>query len=270
MELWDNWRYVKAAIERVQMKVGFQSAEREQARPKGKVNGFDVVGDVLVLAGDTFYLLDANAPQKRFWNWASKNFRQVLLVPGNHEFYGDGDVTARGDSWQWMIRENVGYYYNKVVRIDDTDFILTTLWSRIPEPDMYYVLRGMNDFRQIMYNGRRFTPDDFNQEHEKCLKFLKQAVEESTARHIVVVTHHLPTLKVVAAQHIGSVLNGAFATELGNYIAESRIDAWIYGHSHTNIDTTIGNTRIVCNQLGYVYYNEHLTNGFKPNIVIEL
>lgn len=173
MELWDNWRYVKAAIERVQMKVGFQSAEREQARPKGKVNGFDVVGDVLVLAGDTFYLLDANAPQKRFWNWASKNFRQVLLVPGNHEFYGDGDVTARGDSWQWMIRENVGYYYNKVVRIDDTDFILTTLWSRIPEPDMYYVLRGMNDFRQIMYKGRRFTPDDFNQEHEKCLKFLK-------------------------------------------------------------------------------------------------
>ena len=215
-------------------------------------------------------LLDANAPQKRFWNWASKNFRQVLLVPGNHEFYGDGDVTARGDSWQWMIRENVGYYYNKVVRIDDTDFILTTLWSRIPEPDMYLVQRGMNDFRQIMYKGRRFTPDDFNQEHEKCLKFLKQAVEESTARHIVVVTHHLPTLKVVAAQHIGSVLNGAFATELGNYIAESRIDAWIYGHSHTNIDTTIGNTRIVCNQLGYVYYNEHLTNGFEPNKVIEL
>ena len=28
MELWDNWRYIKAAIERVQMKVVFQSAER--------------------------------------------------------------------------------------------------------------------------------------------------------------------------------------------------------------------------------------------------
>jgi len=39
-------------------------------------------------------------------------------------------------------------------------------------------------------------------------------------------------------------------------------------HSHTNIDTTIGNTRIVCNQLGYVYYNEYLTNGFEPNKVI--
>lgn len=246
MELYDNSRYIKA-------------------------NEFEVVGDVLVLAGDTFYLRDIIAPQKRFWNWASKNFRQVLLVPGNHEFYSNGDVTARGDSWQWMIRENVGYYYNKVVRIDDTDFILTTLWSRIPEQDMFHVQRGMNDFRQIMYDGRRFTPDDFNLEHEKCLTFLKQAVKESTAKHIVVVTHHLPTLSVVAAQHMGSVLNGAFATELGNYIADSRIDAWIYGHSHANIDTTIGNTKIICNQMGYIYYNEHLTNGFEPNktIVIE-
>ena len=245
MELLENSRYIKA-------------------------KEFDVVGDVLVLAGDTFYLRDIIAPQKRFWNWASKNFRQVLLVPGNHEFYSNGDVTARGDSWQWMFRENVGYYYNKVVRIDDTDFILTTLWSKIPVQYMYHVHWGMNDFRQIMYDGRRFQPEDFNAEHEKCLKFLKQAVNESTAKHIVVVTHHLPTLKVVAAQHQGSFLNGAFATELGNFIAYSRIDAWIYGHSHTNIDATIGNTRIVCNQLGYVYYKEHHKNGFERNKVIEI
>ena len=245
MELYDNSRYIKA-------------------------NEFEVVGDVLVLAGDTFYLRDTIAPQKKFWSWASKNFRQVLMVPGNHEFYGNGDVTERGDSWQWMFRENVGYYYNKVVRIVDTDFILTTLWSKIPEMDMFYVLRGMNDFRQIMYNGRRFMPEDFNLEHEKYLRFLKRAVEESTAKHIIVVTHHLPTMSVVAARHIGSVLNGAFATELDNFIADSRIDAWIYGHSHTNIDTPIGNTKIVCNQMGYVFSNEHLTNGFESGKVIEL
>lgn len=245
MELWDNSRYIKS-------------------------NEFEAKGDVLVLAGDTFYLRDIIAPQKRFWNWASKSFRQVLLVPGNHEFYSNSDVTERGDSWQWLFRENVGYYYNKVVRIDDVDFIFTTLWSRIPEVDMFHVHRGMNDFRQILYDGHRFTPDDFNFEHEKCLRFLKQAVEQSTAKHIVVVTHHLPTLSVVAPQHKGSVLNGAFATELGDFIADSRIDIWIYGHSHTNIYTTIGSTKIVCNQLGYVYYNEHLTNGFDPNKTIEI
>ena len=130
--LYDNSRYIKAAIEREESK-HVSIPEREQARPKVKAKEFDVNGDVLVLAGDTFYLRDIIAPQKRFWNWASKNFRQVLMVPGNHEFYGNGDVTERGDSWQWMFRENVGYYYNKGVRIDDTDFILTTLWSKIPE-----------------------------------------------------------------------------------------------------------------------------------------
>ena len=205
MELLENSRYIKA-------------------------KEFDVVGDVLVLAGDTFYLRDIIAPQKRFWNWASENFRQVLLVPGNHEFYNDGDVTERGDSWQWMFRENVGYYYNKVVRIDDTDFILTTLWSKIPVQYMYHVHWGMNDFRQIMYDGRRFQPEDFNAEHEKCLKFLKQAVNESTAKHIVVVTHHLPTLKVVAAQHQGSFLNGAFAVTVSrNHHISPQIFAGLRG-----------------------------------------
>lgn len=99
---------------------------------------------------------------------------------------------------------------------------------------------------------------------------MKKAVAESTAKHVAVVTHHLPTLAVVASQHKGSVLNSAFATELGDFIVNSRIDYWIYGHSHTNIDSTIGNTRIVSNQLGYVYSKEHLKNGFDPSKVFEL
>ena len=45
---------------------------------------------------------------------------------------------------------------------------------------------------------------------------------------------------------------------------DSRIDAWIYGHSHTNIDTEIGSTKVICNQMGYVFENEHVINGFDP------
>ena len=64
MELWDNSRYLK-------------------------MNEFEAIGDILVLAGDTFYLRNTTPPQKRFWDWASENFRQVLLVPGNHEYYSN-------------------------------------------------------------------------------------------------------------------------------------------------------------------------------------
>ena len=235
-----------------------------------KAARFEVSGDILVLAGDIIYLRDTTAVYNRFWDWAAKNYKQVLLVPGNHEFYGYDDVAKRGDSWQMKLRENISYHQNQVVRIADTDFILSTLWSHIKEEELYYVWRGMNDFHQVMYNGRFYTPDDFNWEHEKCLHFLKKAVAESTAKHIVVVTHHLPTLAVVASRHVGSVLNSAFATELGDFIANSHIDYWIYGHSHTNIDSMIGNTKIVSNQLGYVFSKEHLRNGFESCKVVEI
>ena len=62
-----------------------------------------------------------------------------------------------------------------------------------------------------------------------------------------------------------------FATELGELIADSHIDAWIYGHSHTNIDVEINRTKIVSNQMGYIFQDEHITNGFEPGkfLVIE-
>lgn len=85
-----------------------------------------------------------------------------------------------------------------------------------------------------------------------------------TGKHIVVVTHHLPTLEVVAPHHKGSVLNSAFATDLSQLIADNRIDAWVYGHSHTNIDAEINGAKVVCNQMGYVFQNEHIGNGFDP------
>lgn len=66
------------------------------------------------------------------------------------------------------------------------------------------------------------------------------------------------------------MLNSAFASEYGDLIADSRIDAWIYGHSHTNIDAEIGDTRIISNQMGYVFEEEHLTKGFDPAKFIEI
>ncbi len=228
-----------------------------------KHKDFPVMGNVLVLAGDIFYLRNEFPPLSDFWDWASKAFKQVLIVPGNHDYYGHYDVMERGMSWQWMIRENVGYYQNQVVRIEDTDFILSTFWSHITPLDEYYVARGLNDFRQTEYNGHQLTTDDYNQMHQYCLDFVKGSVSKSNAKHIVVVTHHLPTTLVVAPHHKGSPLNSAFATEYGDWIADSNIDAWIYGHSHTNIEAQIGKTRIVCNQLGYVAYgeNEHFDDG---------
>ncbi len=235
-----------------------------------KHNYFPVTGDILVLAGDIFYLNDKIAPSCNFWKWTSENYRQVLIVPGNHEYYNYGDVMERGLQWKWMFKGNVGFYQNQVVRIDDTDFILSTLWSKIDPKNEYFVWKGMNDFRQIKYEGKLLQPEDYNRLHTFCLDFIQKSVAESKAKNIVVVTHHLPTRKAVAAEHLNSVINSAFATELDSFISESRINYWIYGHSHTNIDTVVGSTQIVCNQLGYVFANEHLKSGFDAGKYFEI
>ena len=72
----------------------------------------------------------------------------------------------------------------------------------------------------------------------------------------------MPTFQVVAPCHKDSVLNSAFASDYGDLISNNRIDVWIYGHSHTNIDAEIGGTKVLSNQMGYVFQNEHLMNGF--------
>ena len=106
----------------------------------------------------------------------------------------------KADSWCRMIKPNVGYYQNQVIRINDIDFILSTLWTDIPLNMHKHLRRHMNDFRYILYDGRTFNTDDCIVEHKKCFSFIKQSVAESTAKHIVVVTLHLPTQICVVHQ----------------------------------------------------------------------
>ena len=227
----------------------------------------EVCGDVLVLAGDILYLCH-NYKEDPFWDWASENYQQVIVTLGNHEFYHDSDINDYSDGRTIRIRNNVNAYYNRVVTIGDTDIIVSTLWARIHPAEAFVTRNNVSDFYQILCNGHALTVDDFNNEHERCLSFIKNAVAESTAKHKVVVTHHVPSLLLTAPEFRGSRINGAFTVELGNYIADSGIDYWIYGHSHRNIDDTIGTTRCVSNQLGYVLREEHHT--FNPSAFIEI
>ena len=108
LEFADNWRYLRD-------------------------NPLQVSGDILILAGDIGYLGDQNYQNHPFWDWASENYRQVLVVPGNHEFYKYYDLSKMEDGTEGEIRKNVHNYYNKVVRIEDVDFILhQAAWGRVP------------------------------------------------------------------------------------------------------------------------------------------
>ena len=243
LEFADNWRYLKE-------------------------NSLQVTGDILVLAGDIGYLGDENYSKHPFWDWASENYQQVIVCMGNHEFYKYYDIAKLNDGYCLDIRPNVHSYYNAVVHVEDIDFIVTTLWSKIPLKEAYYTEQVISDFRRIFFNEELLTFADFNREHDRCLTFLKEAVSSSNARKKIVVTHHVPSFQMQCPKFAGSHANGAFTVELEDYIKGSGIDFWIYGHSHYNVDVKIGNTMCVSNQLGYVFHGEH--ESFDPCKNIEV
>ena len=244
LEFADNWRVLK------------------QEEP------MNVRGDILVLAGDIGYLGDDNYQTHPFWDWVSENYQQVIVVLGNHEFYKFYDLSSMHDGLIGEIRPNIHYYYNVVVHIQDIDIIVSTLWANITLEDAYITEHSVTDFRRILYGEDILTFADFNREHKRCLEFIKQSVADSTAKHKIVVTHHVPSFQLMSPEFQGSRINGAFTVELADYIATSGIDYWIYGHSHRNIDKIIGTTSCVCNQFGYAFHNEHLT--FDRNKIIEI
>lgn len=215
------------------------------------------VADILLLAGDTGYLGDEAFVKHPFWDWASKNYKQVIVIPGNHEFYMGYDLGQLHDGWSMEIRPNVKCYYNAVIHLsDDVDLIVSTLWGYVEPQNAFATERRVNDFYRIKADGEVINSERFNEEHKKCRAFIEKAVSESKAKHIVVATHHVPSYELVSLDFAGSPINGAFTAELGNFIAYSNIDYWIYGHSHRNIDKVIGKTKCVSNQLGYVSHGE--------------
>ena len=231
-------------------------------------NPLKVTGEILILAGDIHVFGSRNFMKNPFWDWASKNYKQVIVAFGNHEFYRSYDLGAMKDGFKYKIRDNVYYYYNCVITIDDIDIIVSTLWSYIHKENEKACENGVNDFNLIKYNGKVLTSKEFNIEHKKCLEFIKKSMNESKAKTKIIVTHHVPSNLLNAKEFKGSLINNAFTVDLTDYIKTCGAKYWIFGHSHRNINKIIGDTSCLCNQVGYVMCDENKT--FKNDKCIEI
>ena len=136
------------------------------------------------------------------------------------------------------------------------------MWAYISLQDAFATESGVTDFHRILYNGETLNFEQFNNEHRRCMDFLREACLSAQAPHKVIVTHHVPSFVLSAPDFKGSRINGAFTAEEYDFVVNCGADYWIYGHSHRNIDAVIGKTQCVSNQLGYVFSGEH--HSFNP------
>ena len=67
----------------------------------------------------------------------------------------------------------------------------------------------------------------------------------------VVITHHAPSMKSIHEKYANDTeLNTLYASDM-EYLMSNNVKLWIHGHTHNSFDYTVGNTRVVCNPVGY-------------------
>ncbi len=221
-----------------------------------KLHQLQPVGEVLVLAGDIVPFAVMNK-HRDFFSYLSDHFEITCWLPGNHEYY-HSDITERSGSLNEKIRSNVFLVNNTSMVHRGMRLIFSTMWSKISPAYQWQIERNLNDFRLIRYNGYRFSAEAYNQLHEESLTFIQRELNNMKEENAAVFTHHVPTFLNYPEQYKGDVLSEAFAVELFDLIESSGIDYWVHGHHHTNTpEFTIGSTRVVTNQLGYVQRDEH-------------
>lgn len=81
----------------------------------------EVVGDVLLLAGDNLPMRVLKPQYERFLDWISSQYAHVIMVPGRVELPHRCDCLVLGKSWRMMLRENVGLYYNYRIPLGDSE-----------------------------------------------------------------------------------------------------------------------------------------------------
>lgn len=226
--------------------------------------------DVVILAGDIHL-------KTRGVIWAMEAFRDrpVIMVLGNHEYYGEKYPTLMNKAKALAAGSNVHVLENDTVEIDGVRFLGCTLWTDFrlygdPRLAAYFCQQAMTDFKKIRVAPRysKLNPVDVANIHEASLHWLKAKLSEEGHGTTVVVTHHAPSALSLPSLAPDDLTGAAYATNLDAMIKKNPIDLWIHGHTHESRDYRIGNTRVLCNPRGYD--RDYLNAAFLSDFIVKI
>lgn len=178
----------------------------------------------------------------------SSLYDYVLFVPGNHEYYGQEmlSINRELDS----IHDNYSNVHiftpsnERLLLREDLLIHGSTLWA-----DVYEGCRVNSEKTPISIDDRLLAYSDMNQLYDYSVQRLNGTIDIARRRSLdtVVLTHHAPSLTVKNIYHSND--HCGYVSDLSYLIADPII-AWVYGHTHLNITSTVNDVLITSSQWG--------------------
>lgn len=226
----------------------------------------------LFLLGDIGLISRKN--YKTFLLSMAEKFEKVVVIAGNHEYYGMDHEKANAEMKKiCALHDNLVYGEKNCIKIKGINILTTTLWSNVKKEKLW-ISMCLNDYHMIEKKSKDsisgmslITVDDTNQWHKECLNWMKQEIAKCKKNNekCIVMTHHGPLKNMGTSEP--TFYDGknaeAFTTDLSKIVIEEpSVIGYFYGHTHWFQDLTFKNTRIVSNPYGYKGTCKSYDNSF--------
>lgn len=227
----------------------------------------------------------------------------IYVMGNHEHYNGDFAYSYSILKRHLAVYPNIHVMDKESVEIGNVTFVCATMWTSMNDEDpitLHAVKDMMNDFRNVKNSNRmvsrkvplydndtfetnehgyvvrnvighkfkeepsKFSPEDSVEDHKRAMDYINHVLMNDETKKHVVVTHHTPSWQSCHEKYVHDrVMNGAFHTELGDFMAyRPQIKLWVHGHTHDDFDYTIGETRVVCNPRGYTGH-ENRADSFK-------
>lgn len=201
---------------------------------------------------------------------------QIIGVLGNHDYWytKDQNVETGHKEYSEESLPNLHILENSSVLINGVRFIGACLWGNGSESfvDSRTLRRSLNDFEWIKHG---WSPQKMREQNIIAKKFIVNELKAHNDEPCVVVTHFPPMVEVLAEcyRHNPSPItslyySGGMESEINKLIIDKFAPKlWIFGHSHSRVDKTIGDIRFMSNCLGYMGYEDPMID---QDLIVEI
>ena len=225
----------------------------------------EVKSNILILAGDIGSLY-REEQLTYFLKEVSKQYKIVFYIPGNHEYYIRYEHTPVHMDELKQRLQNISNQIDNLYVLDNDSYLLhnkyciigSTLWSYIHNTHKYPY------YRVKIYKWNKYY---YNKHFENSLLYIKNVLEKCKRNNWtpIIATHYTPSFQCIGERHANDYFQYLYATHLEDFIYQYQPMIWICGHTHSNFDFYIHNTRLVSNQKGKE--KEKVKKFFKDKVI---